>query len=354
MTSPDSFPSTASAAPSAQTARTAPAEPSRHGGDGASGQTVHAGQQNGGHGGGHGAKTVLLALGANAGIALVKFVAAMATGSGAMFAEAIHSSADCANQLLLLLGLKSASRAPTAEHPMGFGRDLFVASFMVSVLLFTVGGVAAVWHGLGALAHPEPVSHGFWALGVLAIGAVLESISLWGCLKEIRREAGDVTLWRYFRDSRSSEVVVVLGEDCAALAGLLIAAIALSATLATGDPLWDAVGSIGVGVVLLLVAALLAVEMRALLIGQAADKATREGIEAFLLADSRVDRVSAFMTMQNGDDVMVALKARLAGADRMSADEAARVSDALQKAIHERWPQVRWIFLEMAAPDELS
>jgi len=298
---------------------------------------------------GNGVKTVLLALGANSGIALIKFAAAFFTGSGAMLAEAIHSSADCANQILLLLGMKSAERKATAEHPMGYGRDLFVASFMVSVLLFTVGGLAAVWHGFASISHPEPISHGIWALGVLVVGAILESLSLAGCIKEVRRESRGMSLWKYFKESRSSEIIVVLGEDCAALAGLAIAAVALGATMITGNPLYDAMGSVVVGAILLVVAIVLAIEMRALLIGQSADNATHYGIRVFLTAHAQIDSIESYMTIQNGDDVMVALKARLKGAETMTADQAADIADAIQKEIHAQWPQVRWIFFEQAA-----
>lgn len=175
-------------------------------------------------------KAVFYALGANGGIALAKAAAAFFTGSGAMLAEALHSLADCGNQVLLLVGMQQAKKLPTPDHPMGYGRVVYFWSMMVGVLLFSIGRLFSVWHGVQSLQHPEPVKYLLPSLDVLLVAVVLEAISLRGALKALAQERGDKSLSRWFRETRQSELLVITGEDIAALAGLALAFVALALT----------------------------------------------------------------------------------------------------------------------------
>ena len=195
-------------------------------------------------------KTIFYALGANFAIFVAKLVAALMTGSGAMMAEAVHSLADCANQGLLLIGMRNAKRAPSAEHPLGFGKAIYFWSFLVALLLFSVGGTFSFYEGMHKLENPEPLRSPWIAVGVLVFGLIAESFSMWGCMREVNKARGDTNLWRWVRQSRQSELIVVFGEDLAALVGLAIALIAVVATMLTGDPVFDAFGSIAIGALL--------------------------------------------------------------------------------------------------------
>lgn len=213
-------------------------------------------------------RAILLALGANFAIFVSKLVAALITGSGAMLAEAVHSLADCGNQGLLLLGMRQADRPPSDEYPLGWGRALYFWSFLVAILLFSVGGMFSIYEGIHKFSHPEPLKWPWLAVGVLAFGVVAESISMHGCLKEVNKARDGRSLWRWFRETRSSELLVIFGEDLAALLGLTIALIAVLATMLTGNLLYDAGGTIAIGVLLVVVAVVVASEVKDLLIGQ--------------------------------------------------------------------------------------
>ena len=189
-------------------------------------------------------KAILLALGANFVIFLAKLFAALVTGSGAMLAEAVHSLADCGNQGLLLLGIRQAKRPPSDEYPLGWGRALYFWSFLVAILLFSVGGMFSIYEGIHKLTHPEPLRWAWLALGVLMFAIVAEGISMRGCMHEVNKSRGTQNLWTWFRETRSSELLVIFGEDLAALLGLCIAALAVGATMLTGNLLFDAAGTI--------------------------------------------------------------------------------------------------------------
>ena len=216
-------------------------------------------------------KSIFFALGANLAIALAKSVGAFFTGSASLLAEAIHSFADCANQGLLLWGLKEAGRAASPEHPLGYGRATYFWSFIVALMLFSMGGLFSIYEGLHKLSEHQPLRDPWIAIGILVFGIAAESVSLWGALREINKERGDRSLWRWFRTSRQSELLVVLGEDLAALGGLALALGFIALALATDDPMWDALGSIAIGILLILVAVLVGIEVKALLLGQSAD-----------------------------------------------------------------------------------
>ena len=256
-------------------------------------------------------KSILFALFANTAIAVAKGVAAIITGSGAMLAEAIHSVADAGNQLLLILGLRQTKKAPTDDHPLGFGKSIYFWSFLVAVILFSVGGMFSLYEGTHKLLHPEPLSYPWVAIAVLLFAIVAESISLWGCLREVNKERHGRSMFQWFRQSRSSALIVVFGEDIAALLGLVFALAAITATYVTGNPLWDALGTIMIGVLLIVIAFFVAIEVKDLLIGQSVDPKTLAEMKTFLGQRSEIQEVFNLLTMQFGPDAMVAVKARM-------------------------------------------
>ncbi|MCP1373783.1 cation diffusion facilitator family transporter [Dyella lutea] len=294
-------------------------------------------------------KAILLALGANFAIFVSKLVAALVTGSGAMLAEAVHSLADCGNQGLLLLGMRQARRPPSDEFPLGWGKAMYFWSFLVAILLFSVGGMFSVYEGVHKLGHPEPLRWPWLALGVLVFGIVAEGISMRGCLQEVNKARGNQPLWTWFRETRSSELLVIFGEDLAALLGLCLAALAVGATMLTGNLMFDALGTLAIGVLLLVVAVLLAVEVKALLIGQGVEPRRRAELLTFLNSRSEVAEVLNLITLQMGPDVMVAVKAKMAPAssDRGLID----AINAVEAAMKSEFGEIRWSFFEPDVTD---
>lgn len=289
-------------------------------------------------------KTILYALAANFAIFVSKLVAALMTGSGSMLAEAVHSLADCANQGLLLIGMRNAKRAPSAEHPLGFGKVIYFWSFLVALLLFSVGGAFSFYEGLYKLDHPEPLRWPWVAVCVLAFGLIAESFSMWGCLREVNKARGHENLWHWVRQSRQSELIVVFGEDLAALVGLAIAMVAVVATMLTGNPLFDACGSIAIGVLLGVIAVFLARQISKLLVGKSAEAGVREAIAEFVRAQPEVEQVFNQITLQLGPDIMVATKAKMRG--DLSGREQVEAINRVEVAMKEKFPDIRWSFFE--------
>ncbi|SNS16250.1 cation diffusion facilitator family transporter [Noviherbaspirillum humi] len=289
-------------------------------------------------------KAIFYALGANGGIAVSKFAAALYTGSGAMLAEAIHSLADCTNQIFLLIGLREAKKPADEFHPMGYNRVVYFWAMMVALLLFFVGGAFSVMEGISHLRHPGPISNPYVALAVLGISVLLEGFSLRGAMKEIRKVAGGKPFLRWFRETRQSELLVVAGEDIAALAGLCIAFIAVLLTMVTGNPLWDACGSIAVGVLLMVVAVMITHEVKAMITGESAAPEIRRAIRSHIEGRPEVEKVLHLITLQWGESLMVAVQAKMRSqqSDAMLVDAINRVEEDIQR----RWPQVRWCFFE--------
>jgi cation diffusion facilitator family transporter len=292
-------------------------------------------------------RAILYALGANVGIFIAKSVAAVLTGSGAMLAEAVHSLADCGNQGLLLLGMKRAKRPPTPDYPLGYGKEVYFWSFLVALMLFSVGGAFSVYEGVHKLLHPEPLERPAIGVAVLAFSLALEWWSLRACLQEVNKTRGGQSLWRWFRDSRDSEMIVVFGEQLAAILGLAAALLAVAVTLATGDPIYDAIGTLAIGVLLIVVAVFVAIEVKALLIGQSVAVEKRQAIRAFLEARPEVRKIFNVITLQLGPDVMVAIKACLDPG--LSASAQVREINAVEAGLRAGFPDVRWCFFE---PDE--
>src|SRR5438105_1744294 len=236
-------------------------------------------------------RAIFYALGANLGIAFAKFGAAFFTGSGAMLAEAIHSLADCINQVFLLIGMRESRKPPNDAHPMGYGRVVYFWAMMVALLLFFLGGALSVMEGVNRMRHPEPISNGLVAMVVLGISVLLEAFSLYGAMREIRKIARGASFVRWFRETRQSELMVVAGEDIAALAGLAFAFVAVVLTVLTDNPLWDAVGSIAVGILLMTVAMFVIREVKAMITGESAPPETHAAIKAHIEARPEVECV---------------------------------------------------------------
>lgn len=294
-------------------------------------------------------KSIYFALGANSAIAVAKGIAAAITGSSAMLAECVHSIADAGNQLLLVLGMRQTKRPPTPEHPLGFGKSIYFWSFLVAVILFTVGGMFSLYEGIHKLQNPAPVTNPMIAIGVLLFAVVAESIALWGCVREINKERRGRGMLQWFRESRSSALIVIFGEDTAALLGLVLAIAAITATVFTGNPVWDALGTISIGVLLIVIAVFVAIEVKRLLIGQSIDPLAVKEIKAFLRGREEIAELYNLLTMQFGPDIMVAIKARMhpTGSEKAAIDAINRVESDLSAA----FPAITWLFFE---PDLLD
>ncbi|HEY7872043.1 MAG TPA: cation diffusion facilitator family transporter [Rudaea sp.] len=295
------------------------------------------------------ARTIFLALGANFAIFVAKLGAALVTGSGSMAAEAVHSLADCGNQVLLLVGMRQARRAPSPDHPLGYGMVVYFWSFLVALLLFSVGGVFSVYEGLHKLETHEPLRWPWLAVGVLVFGIVAESFSMWGCLHEVNKARGDRSLWRWFRESRQSELIVVFGEDLAALLGLAFALVAVLATMLTGNLVYDAAGSIAIGFLLCVVAVFVAREVASLLVGQSAEPVLHAALAEFVRAQPEVERLFNLITLQLGPDLMVATKAQMRG--ELSGAELIDAINRVEAAMRAQFPEIRWSFFEPDVAD---
>jgi len=298
------------------------------------------------HGAEGSTRAIFYALGANAGIAVSKYAAAFWTGSGSMLAEAIHSTADCANQLLLLLGMREARRPESVDHPLGHHRVTYFWAMVVALLLFFVGGAFSLYEGVERLLHPQPLQHGLLAMAVLGAAVALEGFSLWGALREIRKESGGKSFLRWFRETRQSELMVVAGEDIAALAGLALAFIAVAATELTGNPLWDALGSVAVGLVLMVVAVAVMTEVKKLIVGESVAPELRAEIAAFVAAQPEVERVLNIITLAWGDKMVIAVKALMRNMDGVSGAELVDAINAVEARMQQRFPSARWVFFE--------
>ena len=292
---------------------------------------------------------IIQSLVANSIIAASKGVAAVITGSGAMLAETLHSAADCGNQLLLLMGVKRARRAPTASHPLGYGRVVYFWSFMVALLLFSGGGMFSIYEGVHKLQHREPVDKVWLGLLILGVSIAIEGWALLGNLREMKRRRGDRPFVRYLRATKDSDLVVVFGENLAAVLGLALAFVALIVASKTGDSRWDAVGSMAIGVVLVLVAIFLAVEVQSLLVGESADPDVEETARQVVASDARLAELISCLTVQQGPgEVVVALKIRFA--PHLTADQVSHAINDFEKSLRARDSSVRWCFVEPDLP----
>lgn len=292
-----------------------------------------------------GTKAILAALGANAGIALAKFVGYLVTGSSSMLAEAVHSVADTANQGLLLLGGRTARRAATPEHPFGYGRDRYFYSFVVALLLFTLGSVFAIYEGIHKLESHEPLTSPLVAVVILVVAIGLEAFSFRTAMKESRPLKGNGTWWQFIRQAKVPELPVVLLEDTGALIGLVFALFGVGLSVLTGDPVWDAVGTLCIGTLLGVIAIILIVEMKSLLIGEGAARPVLSTIVARLEQGPEIERVIHIKTQYLGPEELL-VAAKLALAPGSSVETVARAIDEAEARVREAVPEARVIYLE--------
>jgi cation diffusion facilitator family transporter len=290
------------------------------------------------------ARAILYAFIANLGIALAKLAAALYTKSGSMLAESIHSFADCGNQVLLYVGLTQSQRPADAQHPLGYGKLSYFWSFIVALLLFSMGGVFSIYEGWHKLHVHEPLNKPWIALLVLGASILLESGSLAGCLREIRKLRGQRSLRRWLSSTRNAELVVVLGEDVAALVGLVLAMAFVTLAMITGNPVFDAIGSITIGVVLVCVSIFVAIRIKALIVGRSAEEDMQVAIRREISNDPAIRELFNAITLQMGPQVMLAAKVRMAPG--LSIEEAVLHINQLERRIKEQFPEVAWCFIE--------
>ena len=278
---------------------------------------------------------VTAALLGNAALALLKGTSAVFTGSAAMLAETFHSIADTGNQTLLFLGMRLARRPPDEIHPFGHGKDVYFWSFVVSMMLFTLGGAFSIWEAVRHYLHPVEKTPALWAYGVLAGSFVFESISLGVAVHNLKRNAGSRSLRQYWRDSRDPTLVTVLMEDSAALVALLVAAAGLWLTQTTGDGIWDAAASGVIGLLLIAVAIVLAVESHSLLIGERAPAWVERAIRSVVGSEPRVTRLAELHTMHLGPRaILIVLSVTFAS--HLTAGEVGEAVAQLQRRLGER------------------
>ncbi|MDH5491209.1 MAG: cation diffusion facilitator family transporter [Myxococcales bacterium] len=312
---------------------------------------------------GHSSKKVIfLALGANFGIALAKFVAFFFTASSAMLAEAIHSLADTGNQILLLLGMRRAAQPPDARHPFGYKMESYFWSFIVAMMLFTLGGLFAIYEGLHKLhelhalidagEHPS-MEHPMVAVGVLVLGILLEGLSWLAATREVNRLRGDQGLLEYIESSKSTEIIVIFLEDTAALIGLVLALGGVILVLVTGNPFWDVYATFAIGGLLVVIAFTVARETKSLLIGEAATQQSQDAIRALVVDTEGVLRLLNMRTMQLGDDeFLVSLKVQWQG--DLTVEDVSRRTNGLEDRIRKAIPRARYLFVEPDVHDPNS
>jgi len=289
-------------------------------------------------------KSILYALVANFLVAIAKLVAAIFTGSGSMMAESIHSFADCSNQGLLLLGVKKAKRPPNSDFPLGHGKEIYFWSFIVAIVLFFLGGVFSIYEGTHKLHATGPLKSPMIAIGILIFSIVVEGMAFRSCIKSIEKVRAGRSFWQWFKDSRQSELVVVFGEDFAALIGLVIALVSIGLSIVTGNVIYDAIGSIIIGCLLVIIAIFIGIEVKNLLIGQGVEGPLKSQFKDFFEGEENIDSVLNMVTLQMGEDVMVALKAKMV--EGLSAREMVDSINSSEEKFKVKFPKVMWLFFE--------
>jgi cation diffusion facilitator family transporter len=300
-----------------------------------------------------GTKAIVAALGANLAIAAAKFVAFAFSGSSSMLAEGVHSVADSGNQALLLLGGKKATKAADEEHPFGYGRERYIFGFLVSIVLFTIGGVFALYEGVEKVRTPHEIDHWYWPVGVLLFAVIAEGFSFRTAIRESNELRGKQSWASFIRTAKAPELPVVLLEDFGALIGLVLALAGVVIALATGDGIWDGIGTLCIGVLLVVIALVLASETKSLLLGEAAGPEALAKIRAAAVDGDTVTDVIHMRTLHLGpDELLVAAKIAVQHDD--TAAEVARAIDAAEARIREAVPIARVIYLEPDVYSEAS
>jgi cation diffusion facilitator family transporter len=293
----------------------------------------------------HDTSHIIQSLASNVALAAVKFVAAFYTGSGALLAEALHTTTDSLNQILLLIGVRASRRGPDRRHPLGYGRELYFWSFLVALLLFTAGGMFSIYEGVHKFSTPSPIEHAWLGFSIFAISVTLEVFVTRANMKQIDQKRGERGFLQFVRDSKESDLIVVFGENAAALLGSILALGAFALSWKTGNGRWDAVGSILVGVVLIGVAVFLTIEVKSLLIGESADPEISAAVAQAASEVPLVDDIRELITVQQGPgEVLVALKVTCP--PTLDAKALSQTINEFEAHVRMRCPQVRWIFVE--------
>ncbi|MCB8908303.1 MULTISPECIES: cation diffusion facilitator family transporter [unclassified Streptomyces] len=292
-----------------------------------------------------GTKAIVAALAANLAIAVAKFVAFLFSGSSSMLAESVHSLADSGNQGLLLLGGKKAKREATPQHPFGYGRERYIYAFLVSIVLFSVGGMFAIYEGYEKIKHPHPIEAWYWPVGVLVFAIIAESFSFRTAIQESNLIRGGLTWTQFVRRAKAPELPVVLLEDLGALVGLVLALGGVGLALLTGDGIWDGIGTLCIGILLIVIAIVLAAETKSLLLGESAGTEEVKRIEAAVVDGETVTRLIHMRTLHLGpEELLVAAKIAVQHDD--SAGDVANAINAAEERIRAAVPIARVIYLE--------
>ncbi|MYS24435.1 cation diffusion facilitator family transporter [Streptomyces sp. DvalAA-14] len=292
-----------------------------------------------------GTRAIIAALSANLAIAAAKFVAFAFSGSSSLLAEGVHSLADSGNQALLLIGGKKAKRAANEEHPFGYGRERYIYAFLVSIVLFSVGGMFALYEGYEKIRHPHSVEHWYWPVGVLIFAIVAEGSSFRTAIKESNHTRGSLSWIEFIRRAKAPELPIVLLEDFGALIGLALALAGVGIALGTGNGIWDGVGTVCIGSLLIVIALVLAAETKSLLIGEGANPESAARIRSAIVDGETVTDVIHMRTLHLGpEELLVAAKIAVQHDD--TAAEVARAIDAAEARVRAAEPFARVIYLE--------
>lgn len=291
-------------------------------------------------------RIIIFALLANLGIAITKLAGAMITKSASMMAESIHSLADCTNQIFLLIGAKASLKPADEKHPLGYGRESFFWSFLVAILLFSMGGVFAIYEGIHKLkALDQELKMPMVGVAILVVSILLEAGSFYACLKEVRKINIYNSLWQWFRKSSASDLVVIFMEDLAALLGLVIALLFLLVAILTNNPMWDAAGSVVIGILLVVVSFLLAYEVKSLLVGEAPGKNYRSAIEKHFFTQDPEMKILKFIAIVTGNnEILVSVKV-LPG-NHAASTALIKAINTAEIAIKKQFPEIKWLFVE--------
>lgn len=294
---------------------------------------------------GSGKKAIIAALLANLGIAITKFLAWALSGSASMLAEAVHSVADTGNQGLLLLGSKKSNRSADAAHPFGYGRERYVYAFVVSIILFSIGGVFSVYEGIDKLRNPHDITNAWLPILVLVVAIALESFSLRTAIKESNKVRGNDGWVQFVRHAKAPELPIVLLEDVAALTGLVFAFLGVGLSVITGNTVWDALGTLAIGVLLVAVALVLGIETKSLLVGEGARPADTTAIRDAINAEAQVEALIHLKTLYLGPEELL-VAAKVAFAPRSKLTEVASAINSLETRIRDAVPAARVIYIE--------
>ncbi|MBL7815028.1 MAG: cation diffusion facilitator family transporter [Saprospiraceae bacterium] len=293
----------------------------------------------------HGTGHIIQSLVVNLLITVCKAVAAVMTKSGAMLAEAIHSFADCANQGLLYLGVKQAQRPPDVKHPLGYGRSVYFWSFMVAMLLFSVGGMFSVYEGIHKFEEPEPVHNIAWGVGILLFSILLEGYATLSNIKEMNQRKGDRSFFQYIRETKDSDLIIIFGENSAAVLGLTLALGFMLASYYTDDGRYDAIGSLLIGLVLIGVAIFLSIEVKSLLIGESADPIISETAQQIAFEHPHIKEMINCITVQQGPgEVLVCVKIKCE--PHLTALNVSTLINEFESLLRGRCPEVKWLYVE--------